>query len=78
MNRIKLASKAVLASVLCAGSLAFTVDSEAKPKPQCPREGILCTAQYDPVICSDGQIYGNACNAYVACATGCVPYNDAV
>lgn len=76
MNRIKLASKAILASVLCAGALTVAVDTEAAKKPQCPREGIFCTAQYDPVICSDGQIYGNACNAYVACATGCVPYNE--
>lgn len=75
MNRIKLASKALLATVLCAGAFGIAADTEAA-KPKCPREGIFCTAQYDPVICSDGQIYGNACNAYVACATGCVPYNE--
>lgn len=74
MNRIKLASKAILASVLCAGALTVAVETEAAKKPKCPREGILCTLQYDPVICSNGQVYSNACFAYVDCATGCVPY----
>ena len=40
----------------------------------CPRRGIACVAVWDPVICSDGHVYGNSCTAYVACATGCVPY----
>jgi hypothetical protein len=73
MKRIKLASKALLASVLCAGAFSYAADTEAA-KPKCPREGIACTDQYDPVICSNNQIYSNACYAYVACATGCVPY----
>lgn len=41
----------------------------------CPRD-ILCADIYDPVICDDGQIYGNACYAFQQCATGCVPYGD--
>jgi hypothetical protein len=41
----------------------------------CPRD-ILCADIYDPVICSDGVIYGNACYAFRECATGCVPYGD--
>jgi hypothetical protein len=69
-------SKLVLALALSAGALAFAVPSEAKPK--CPKEGILCPALYDPVICSDGQVYSNACYANVACATGCVAYSPAV
>ena len=40
---------------------------------QCPRPGIFCTMQYDPVICSNGVTYSNACVAFVNCATGCVP-----
>lgn len=76
MSRIKLASKAILASVLCAGALTVAVETEAAKKPKCPREGILCTLQYDPVICSNGQVYSNACFAYVDCAEGCVPYNE--
>lgn len=31
---------------------------------------------WDPVICSDGQVYGNSCYAYVACATGCQSYGS--
>ena len=41
----------------------------------CPRD-ILCTDIYDPVICDNGQIYGNGCYAFRDCATGCVPYGD--
>jgi hypothetical protein len=41
---------------------------------KCPRQGIYCLDVWDPVICSDGVVYSNSCYAYVACATGCVPY----
>ena len=71
MNRAKL-FKLSLAAALCAGSLTLATSAEAVR--QCPRPGILCTDQYDPVICSNGQVYSNSCYAYVACATGCVPY----
>lgn len=40
---------------------------------QCPRTGIACADVYDPITCSNGVTYGNACYAYVACATGCPP-----
>lgn len=40
----------------------------------CPRQGIYCLDVWNPVICSDGNVYSNSCYAYVACATGCVPY----
>ena len=39
----------------------------------CPRIGYVCPMVYDPVICDDGQIYSNACIAWVWCATGCEP-----
>jgi len=35
-----------------------------------------CLDVWQPVICSDGQIYSNYCYAAQACATGCVPYGD--
>jgi len=36
----------------------------------CPRD-IQCPDVYDPVTCSNGVTYPNACYAYRACATGC-------
>jgi hypothetical protein len=33
-----------------------------------------CPEVHDPVICSNGVVYSNACFAGLACATGCVPY----
>jgi len=44
---------------------------------KCPRVGIYCLDVYDPVTCSNGVTYSNACYAYVACATGCTPGNAA-
>jgi hypothetical protein len=35
----------------------------------------ICTDNYDPVICSNGVTYSNACQASCAHATGCVPAN---
>jgi hypothetical protein len=49
---------------------------EVKPgSGGCPRR-INCLDVWDPVICSNGQVYSNDCYAYRACATGCVPYGD--
>lgn len=42
----------------------------------CPRTGIFCTLEYAPVICDDGNVYSNACFAFVACATGCEPTGE--
>ena len=36
----------------------------------CPRD-MSCPDVYNPVTCSNGVTYPNACYAYVACATGC-------
>ncbi len=33
-----------------------------------------CLDVWNPVICSNGVVYGNACYAARACATGCVPW----
>ncbi len=74
MKRAKLFTKITLAFALSAGALSMAATSEAKPK--CPREGIFCPTVYDPVICNDGNVYSNSCFAYVACATGCVPYGE--
>lgn len=74
MKRAKLFSKITLAFALSAGALSIAATSEAKPK--CPNSGIVCPTYYDPVICSDGKVYSNACFANAACATGCVPYGS--
>lgn len=63
MKKVLLAS---LALVLTLGTFATT-----EAVQQCPRPGISCPDVYNPVTCSNGQTYGNACYAYVACATGC-------
>jgi hypothetical protein len=57
------------------------LDSKKKPGGGtgggCPRD-IVCPEVWNPVICSDGHIYSNACFADQACATGCQPYGDGV
>jgi len=81
----KIVRGAVLAGLLGVftfGVLALLGTGEAvaaKPgKPGggtgCPRQGIYCLDVWNPVICSDGNVYSNSCYAYVACATGCQPY----
>ena len=65
--------KALLASFALTLSLGALATSEAVQ--QCPREGINCPDVYNPVICSNGKVYSNGCYAYVACATGCTPYD---
>ena len=74
---------AVLAGLVCVFTFgALTLVVAAKPGggggggvgSGCPRQGIYCLDVWQPVICSDGHVYSNSCYAYVACATGCVPY----
>jgi len=55
--------KALLASFALALSLGAFTTSEAA--------GYLCPDVYDPVTCSNGQTYSNACYASLAGATGC-------
>jgi len=38
--------------------------------------GCNCPDVYAPVICSNGVVYSNGCQASCARATGCVPYGD--
>jgi hypothetical protein len=80
LARIVLPVFVVGALILGLTALVGTPDAQAKGKPKpgngCPRVGIACADVWDPVICDDGQVYSNACYAWVACATGCVPYGD--
>ncbi len=49
---------------------AFFVAETQAAKSKCPRD-INCLDVYNPVTCSNGVTYPNACYAYRACATGC-------
>jgi hypothetical protein len=57
--------KALFAALALALSLGAFTTSEAGSGYQCPDV-------YDPVTCSNGQTYSNACYASLAGATGCV------
>lgn len=39
------------------------------PNPRC-----LCPQVFAPVLCADGVLYGNLCEASCACAVACIPY----
>lgn len=81
MKRYAMWFKAV-ALVAVVSGMGFTAAIAKKPGGGggpiggCPRQGIYCLDVWDPVICSNGIVYSNDCYAYVACATGCVPYGD--
>jgi len=74
MIRAKLIPKVVFAIALT-GVLGASAVSSAAPKCK-PNPNAICPLYYDPVICSNGQVYSNQCFASAACATGCVPYNQ--
>ena len=59
-------------AALTAGSLALAAKPD-KPSKPCKWWNLMCLDVWDPVQCSDGVIYSNACYAKRACATGCVP-----
>lgn len=64
------------ATVEAVGGLQLPAEASAGgPFGVCPRPGVYCLDVWDPVICSNGQVYSNDCYAYRACATGCVPLN---
>jgi hypothetical protein len=73
MNRIMKICKLALPAALAVAALSVPTTSQAVAK--CPRD-IYCLDVWDPVICSNGQVYSNSCYAYRACATGCVPYGS--
>lgn len=68
----KTLTKLTLALALAGAAISFA----AQPARAVCGSGILCPDVWDPVICSNGQIYSNSCYAKAACATGCVPYRD--
>ena len=84
---LRIALPVLVVGALAVGVVAFLTTDSALAKggkgggggscpDTCPRTCIACLDVWDPVICSDGNVYSNSCYAYVACATGCVPYGD--
>jgi hypothetical protein len=74
MKNLSLIPKIAVAAALAVGALSIPAPSQAA----CGNPGTLCPDVYAPVICSNGHIYSNSCEASKACATGCVPYADAM
>jgi hypothetical protein len=54
---------------MCVGVVSVFTDVEAKPPK--PPKFCVCTMEYDPVLCDDGNVYSNLCVAHCAGATGC-------
>jgi hypothetical protein len=72
--------KFALAAALTVAALSIPGPTQAallSPGSGCPRAG-ACPENYAPVICSNGVVYANSCFASLDCATGCVPYGDAI
>ncbi|HEV8578670.1 MAG TPA: Kazal-type serine protease inhibitor [Thermoanaerobaculia bacterium] len=67
-------TKLTFALALAGAAVTFSV----QPAKAACGGGILCPDVWDPVICSDGVVYSNACYARAACAHDCVPYGDTV
>ena len=76
MKKLSWFSKLALAAALAVSAL--NVPAGAQQVQLCDRFDVLCPDVYSPVICSNGQIYGNSCYAYVNCAEDCVPYGGTV
>ena len=60
----------VLVNVLVAAAPAISVGSSAEARRFCGN--FYCLDVWDPVLCPDGNVYGNSCYAARACQTGCV------
>ncbi len=75
---MKMLSKLALATALVVTALSASAPADAQQVQLCNRFDILCPDVYSPVICSNGQVYGNSCYAYVNCAEDCVPHGGGV
>ncbi|HEV2844846.1 MAG TPA: hypothetical protein VG477_08375 [Thermoanaerobaculia bacterium] len=78
MKKLSWIAKLTLAAVLAVSALSAPVPADAQQVQLCNRFDVLCPDVYSPVICSNGQVYGNGCYAYVACAEDCVPHGGDV
>lgn len=71
MSKKILARLAGAALVLVAGAALTTAVSAAGGGG-----GFGCPDVWNPVICSNGQVYSNQCYANLARAKNCVPYGN--
>lgn len=60
---------ALLLTALAA--VAMTLSPSRAAADCVPDPFLVCPAVYAPVLCDDGNIYGNFCEATRVCATGC-------
>lgn len=70
MKKLTRTGFVLFAAGVCAVVAVGMTASVAEAKR--PGGGINCPDVWDPVICSNGQVYSNFCYASVAGATGCV------
>ncbi|NOT02450.1 MAG: hypothetical protein HOP29_17735 [Phycisphaerales bacterium] len=61
--------------VMAAAMMTMATVAKESSSEKCPRSG-ECPDYYAPVVCAGGGVYGNACLAFLACATDCVPWTD--
>jgi hypothetical protein len=66
----KLLSRLGSALVLVAAVSAISIGSSAEARRFCGF--FYCLDVWDPVLCPDGNVYGNSCYAARACQTNCV------
>ncbi len=72
MNLKKSSMLAFAAAVIAVGATATVALGGFTPAAKCGPDA--CLDVYNPVICPNGQIYGNACYAAKACQKNCVAY----
>lgn len=63
-----------VAGVLVTGADAYAKKPGGGGIGGCPYWNILCLDVWQPVICSNGQIYSNDCYALRACQFDCQPW----
>ena len=71
-RKIQIVFIVLIVTAMVAGAVALAKGKPTGPKP-CKDSTIMCLDVWDPVVCSDGKVYSNACYAKRACATGCIP-----
>lgn len=70
-NRKALVRVAMVAFCAVVTGVVMSPTNASSAGRSCPWSGINCLDVYNPVTCSNGVTYPNACYARRACATGC-------